>query len=840
MSIKTNIFLFFTIHLLISAGQLFAQESPSSNSGLKSKVAYTCTDSIRFDVNNQKAFLFNNAKVNYEDTQLEAYYIEIDMANDIVFAQGALDSSGKSVLDSAGNPIGRPVFADGGKSFDAKEITYNFKTRKGKIKDVTTEEGEGFIHANDAKKDSSNVYYIRNGRYTTCNNTDPHFYIKASKLKIIPDDKIITGPANLVIAGLPTPLALPFGIFPNNRNRTSGILIPTYGESELGFFLKDGGYYFGISDYFDLALRGDIYSRGSYAVKTNSKYSKRYRYNGNLGIKYAQIKISEKEFQDYRVSNDFFVRWLHSQDPKSNPTSRFSANVNAGSSTYQTYNSNTANEYLSNTFQSNIAWNKSWQGKPFNFSMSANHSQNTINKTMDITLPEAAFSVARQYPFRKKVPIGKPKLHEKIGISGTLSAKNQVSTYDTLLFDENAMDRFRNGLKATIPISTSTNVGPVIITPSASANGYGYFQTTKKYFDYSDSTLVTDTLRSFASAYDWNAAVSASTKLYGMFLFKRGNVKAIRHVLTPSASFSYRPDFSQEKYNYYHYVQTNIAGDSALYSIFQNALYGSPASGKSGFINLGLNNNLEMKLRPSKKDTTGEDRKVVLIENLSITSAYNLAAKEFNWSNTNISGRTKLFKVVDITFNTILDPYAFDSALNKRIERFEYNVTRRPARLTSASLSVSTSLRSITDKAEGKRRQAEVKGIQQNKDELNYIMMHPDYYVDFNVPWNLALHYNVVYAKPALADTVIQSFTFSGDLSITEKWKLGFRSGYDFINKDFTFTSVDIYRDLHCWEMRFNWIPFGFRKSYMLTVAVKASVLQDLKLSRKRDWYDYN
>lgn len=839
MSVKINIVVFFTSQMLISAGLLFAQGSTSS-SGLKSKVSYTCKDSIRFDVDNQKAFLFNNAKVNYEDMQLEAYYIELDMASDLVFAKGLVDSTGRAVLDSAGNPIGRPLFADGTKSFDAREITYNFKTKKGKIRDVTTEEGEAFIHAGDAKKDTGDVYYIRNGKYTTCNNAEPHFYIRASKLKVIRDDKIISGPANLVIAGIPTPIALPFGIFPNNSRRTSGVLIPAYGESELGFFLKDGGYYFGISDYFDLALRGDIYSKGSYAVKSHSNYSKRYRYNGNLGIKYAQIKISEKEFQDYRVSNDFFVRWSHTQDPKSNPTSRFSANVNAGSSTYQTYNSNTANEYLSNTFQSNIAWNKSWQGKPFNLSMSANHAQNTINKTVDITLPEAAFSVARQYPFRKKVPVGKQRFYEKIGISGTLSAKNQISTLEDDLFEESAKDQFRNGLKATIPVSTSMNLGPVIITPSASLNGYGYFQSIKKRFDYSDSTLVTDTLRSFAGAYDYNAAVSASTKLYGMFLFKRSNVKAIRHVLTPSASFSYRPDFSQEKYNYYHYVQTNISGDSALYSIFQNAIYGSPASGKSGYLNFGFGNNLEMKLRPSKKDTSGLDRKVVLIENLSITSAYNLAAEEFNWSSTTVSGRTKLFQAVDITLNAILDPYAFDSTLNKRIERFEYNVSGKPARLTSASASISTSLRSLTDKSKVQSQKTEAKGIQQNRDELNYIMMHPDYYVDFNVPWNLALYYNVVYAKPALADTVIQSFTFSGDVSVTEKWKIGFRSGYDFINKDFTFTSIDIYRDLHCWEMRFNWIPFGFRKSYMLSVAVKASVLQDLKLNRKRDWYDYN
>ncbi|MBI4929748.1 MAG: LPS-assembly protein LptD [Bacteroidetes bacterium] len=849
--LKTGTSVFFTIAMLISivfvlflSEASFAQDSiskPSPNSGIKSKVVYNSRDSVRFDVKNQKVFLFGDADVKYEDMELHADYIEFDMADNIAFARGGRDSAGKAIADSAGMPVGDPVFSDGEKSFDAKEITYNFETKKGKIREVTTQEGEAFIHAKDAKKDTGDVYYIKNGRYTTCDLVDPHFYIKSTKLKIIPDDKIISGPAYLVIADMPTPLALPFGVFPNKTGRKSGILIPFYGESNLGYFLKEGGYYFGISDYFDLALRGDFYSKGSYGVKAHTNYERRYKYSGNLGISFSDIQISEKEFPDYRNTQDFFVKWQHAQDAKKNPTSRFSANVNAGSSTYQTFNSNTANEYLTNTFQSNIAWNKSWQGKPYALSMNMSHSQNTLQKTVDVTLPEAAFSVARQYPFKRKEQIGKPNVLEKIGTSFSLNARNQISSPEKDLFKESSLQKFRNGLRATVPISTSQNLGPLIFTPSVNLSGRGYFQTIRKHFDVSDSSLVTDTLHRFAGVYDWNAALAMSTKLYGMYLFKRGRVKAIRHVITPNASLSYRPDFSQEQYNYYHYVQTSIAGDSVLYSIFQNGIYESPDQGKSGFVNFSLNNNLEMKVRPSKKDTSTQDKKIMLIENLSIASSYNLAAEHYNWSDINVTGSTRLFKIVNITLSGILDPYAYDSTLNRRVERFEFRETGNMARLTSAAFSLSTSLRSLMKKnTEDKNKKTNTKGIKQNEDELNYIMSHPDYYVDFSVPWNLSFNYNVIYTKPDTLKTITQSFTFNGDLSVTEKWKIGFQSGFDIVKKDFTFTSLNIYRDMHCWEMHFDWVPFGLRKSYMLSVAVKASVLQDLKLSRKREWYDYN
>jgi len=854
--------------MLIASEQLFAQNpvatasvTPASSgppvaqsgSALDSKVDYSANDSIRFDVANQKMYLFGQAQVKYEDMVLKAEYIEFDMIKNIAYSRGGRDSLGRALMDTLGLPVGDPQFSDGGKSFDAKELTYNFRTQKGKIREVTTKEGEAYIHAIDAKKDSGDVYYIKNGRYTTCNLPHPHFYLQATKIKIIPDDKIIIGPAYLAVADVPTPLGLPFGVFPNKTGRKSGVLIPAYGESELGFFLKEGGYYFGFSDYFDLALRGDLYSKGSYGLKTNTNYAKRYKFTGFVGLSFAQIQVSEPGFSDYTNSKDFFVRWNHTQDPKANPTSRFSANVNAGSSTYQTYNSNTANDYLASTLLSNISWNKSWQGRPYNLSMSMAHTQNTKLKTVDVTLPEVAFTRNRFYPLQRKNQIGKPNVFQKIGTSFSLNAKNQVSTYDSLIFEpkslkfqKNLSERFRNGLKASIPINTSMNVGPFIITPSFVFNSYGYFQSyNKRYINDTVITdsLITDTIKGFRFAHDYNKSIAVSTKLYGMCSFKNARVKAIRHVMTPIASLSYRPDFGEPRFNYYELVQLNkIDTTPVLYSHFQNSVYGQPPSGKSGFLNLAVNNNLEMKLRPSKKDSSGLDRKVILIENFGISSAYNIAAERFKWSNTNIFARTRLFKIVDILINATIDPYVYDTALGKRLDSFHFTKYKKIGRLTNAVFSLNTSLRSLVKK--DAKSKIPVRRMVGYEDELAYIQAHPEYYVDFNVPWDLSVYYNVVYSKlygkSLIQDTIIQSLTFNGNLSVTDKWKVGIRSGFDFVNKDFTYTAFDIYRDLHCWEMRLNWIPFGLRKSYMVTIAVKASVLQDLKLNRTRNWYDYN
>jgi len=794
------------------------------NSLLKSKVAYKASDSIRFNIVEQKVYLFGNADVKYEDISLTASYIELDLNSNLVHAKFGRDSTGKK--------IGIPKFEQNGTGFSADSIKYNFETKKGKISDVITKEGEGFIHGKVVKKDTNNVFYIKKGRYTTCDLEHPHFFIGADKLKVIPDDKIITGPAYLSIADVPTPLVVPFGFFPNKKGQSSGIIVPTYGKSqELGFALRDGGYYFGINDYMDMAIKGDIYSYGSWGLKTLTNYKKKYKYDGSFNLNYARILTGIPETPDFSSKNDFFVRWSHTQNPKAKPGRNFSANVNGGSSNYNKYNSTNSRDYLTNTFQSNVNYNKTFNlfKTQFNFSASARHSQNTNTKIVDLSLPELALASNRIFPFKNSNRIG-AKWYDKIGFSWTSTAVNSISTYDSLLFKERSLDIMRNAMRHTVPISTSFNILKYFtLTPSISASSVWYLKTINKTYNADSNKVYTDTVNGFRTANEASASANLTTKLYGTYQFRHGTLKAIRHLMIPSVGVSYRPDYSNEKFGYYQTVDIDKYGKTEKYSVFQNGIYGSPGSGKSGNVNMSLSNTVEMKLKP-KEDTSNIDRKVPLIQAFNISTSYNMAAEHFKWALINLNGRTMLFKKLDVNASAALDPYRIDTS-GKRIERWEWTANQRIGRLTNVGLNLGTSLQSKErDKKESK------KGTEQ---ELEYINAHPNEFVDFSVPWTLSLYYSLQYSKPQLVKTVTQALSFSGDCNITKNWKIGFRSGYDFVQKDFTYTSVDIYRDLHCWEMSFNWVPFGLRQSYNVSIKVKAAVLQDLKLNRKREWYDF-
>ncbi len=794
------------------------------NSFLKEKITYSAGDSLVLDMANQKAYLYNTAIVIYEDMKLEAGYIELDFGKNTLYSRG--------IKDSIGNTIQKPISNQNGEKFNAGEITYNFKTKKGKIRDVITQQGDGYIHGRDIKKDSSNVYYVAHGKYTTCDLEHPHFYIGAAKIKVIPNDKIITGPAELYIADIPTPLILPFGYFPNKKGRASGILMPTYGESnQWGFFLKDGGFYFGTNEYLDLALRGDIYSNGSFGAKANSNYNNRYHYNGDVNLSYSEIIEGDLNLPNSSKSKVFFLQWRHAQDPKANPASRFSANVNAGSSKFNKLNGNVTGSYLSNTFQSNIAYSKVLTGTPFNFSANARHSQNTITKKIDISLPELALTMNRLYPFKSKTSTGN-KWYDKIGISASANARNEINTYDSLLFTNKTVKQMKNGARLSVPIGTSLNVLKYFtFSPTISAGSSIYRQTIEKHYNLDSNKVYTDTINGIKTANDFSLSAGLNTRLYGNYFFHGKHLKQIRHVATPTLSASYRPDFSESQYGYYKNVQLDPTGKTEQYSRFQNGIYGTPAAGRSGIIGLGLSNTLEAKIK-QQSDSGSIDKKVSLIDNFNIAVSYNVAVKEYKWSNINLSGNTKLFKKLDLNANASLDPYQLDSA-GTRIERFEWN-KQRLGRLTSAIVSISTNLRSGEPSKKPETNNAAY------NDELAYFYKHPDAYVDFNIPWNLNFYYNLSYSKPGLPkETITQSASFSGDLSLTKSWKISASSGYDFTNKKLTLTSINIYRDLHCWEMRFVWVPFGFRQSFSLDINVKSSMLKDLKLTRKKDWQDY-
>jgi len=809
--------IFLTVFTNNSFGFISIEDTLATNDSTEktfiNNIFYDASDSMHFDILNQKVLLYGGAFIKYEKTEIKANFIEIDWENNQIYARGRLDSTGKT--------IGDPQFTESGKSFKAKEIIYNYKSKKGIIKELVTQEGEGFIHGKKVKKSESEIMYLKKGEYTTCNAEKPHFTIRANKIKVIPGKKIVSGPAYLTVLNIPTPLFLPFGFFPNTSKESSGILIPSYGESvNLGFFLKNGGYYFVLNKQMDLAIKGDIYTKGSWATRSLFRYKKRYKYNGNLNLSYGRMINSEKDLPDYSLKKDFFIRWSHKQDPKANPSLLFSANVNAGSSTYHKNNSYNANDYLSNTFTSSINLNKKWEGTPFNLSTNLRHSQNTTTKKVNLTLPSVNFSMNRIFPFKNMGKSNRIHWYEKIGISYDLNTKNEITIADSLLLKSNTLSKFRNGIKHSIPISTSVKIFKYFtFSPRFNLTERWYLSQIKK--SWNGSSVITDTLQKFTRAHDYSMSASLNTKLYGITEFKKGKIAAFRHVLTPNVSFSYRPDFSKENFGYYKNVQSDTLGNIQNYSIMQNGIYGGPGKGESGSINFNLGNLVDMKVR-SKKDTTETLKKITILQSMGIASSYNIFSDSLNLSNITLNARTKLLGLLDLTFSSRYDPYMLNKN-GSRINQFEIK-NGRLARFINANAALGFNM------TEG------FFNNEANKDEKE----KKDFY---KIPWNLNMNYTITYNKgnlPSSEVDPIQSLNFSGNIKITPKWKIGFRSGYDFKEKELTYSSVDVYRDLHCWEMLFHWIPIGFHKSYTFTIRVKASVLQDLKLEKKKDWIDMN
>jgi hypothetical protein len=501
--------------------------------------------------------------------------------------------------------------------------------------------------------------------------------------------------------------------------------------------------------------------------------------------------------------------------------------VNAGSSGYYQNNISSAGNYLTNTFQSSIAWSKNWSGKPYSFSASLTHSQNTLTRDISLSLPNTNFSVNRIYPFKRKSALGGEKWFEKIGVSYQNNFQNNILTKDTLLFKED--DQFRYGMSHSIPISTSAKVLKYFtLSPSISYNERWYPETIRKTYDSDAGTVLTDTVKGFRAARDFQMSASMNTRLYGMFLFKRGKIAAIRHVVSPTVSFGYRPDFSSGSFNNYK-TYTDANGESVSYSIFQNGIFGGPPSGKYGAVGFAIDNNLEMKVR-QQTDSTTNLKKIKIFESLSANINYNLASDSLNWSNLNINGRTTLFEKVNLSFSGSFDPYISDS-LGRKINQFEWDVNKRLGRLTNANASVNFSL-----VGGNKKERTSSKGTDAQLQEINRNIQD---YVDYSIPFNLSVGYSLNYSKSGLQESQLnQTLNMNGDVSVTPKWKMTFNTGWDFIENDLSYTSLGIFRDLHCWEMRFNWVPFGFQQNYFFQINVKSSILQDLKLTKKNDIYD--
>jgi len=796
----------------------------TQNNIFNGEIKQSADDSIRLSVDGKKVFLYGNAKIEYEKTTISASYIEIDWNKNTIYATFSIDSIGKK--------IGQPIFSEENDSFKANEITYNFKTKKCSVKKIITKEGEGYILGETVKKVNNDIFYLQGGDYTTCDAEEPHFSIRANRIKVIAGKKIITGPAYLTIFKHPTPLMFPFGYFPNNNKKSSGLIIPAYGESaNMGFFLKDGGYYFTVNEKMDLSLKSDIYTQGSWNLKSLLRYKNRYKYNGNFKLSYGNMKNSYPEFPDYSEKKDFHIKWSHKQDAKANPSLSFSANVEAGSSTYHRNNSYNDNDYLKNTMSSNINLSRLWSEGFFNnINLSLRHSQNTSNNNVSITLPDISLNSKRIYPFKFLGQKEKTQWYDKISIKYSMNTKNTISTVDSLLFTRNSISNFRNGMSHNIPISTSIKILKYFtLNPSFNLTERWYLNQIEKKWDNDNNILITDTINKFTRGHNYNLSTSLNTKIYGLLEFKNKKIAGIRHVMSPSISFKYTPDFSEEKYGYYKNVQSDTLGNTQTYSIMENGIYGTPSNRKNGNITFSLGNILDMKVKDNN-DSLNTFKKIKLIESLSISSTYNIFSDSLNFSNIKLNARTKILDIFDITFSSDYDPYITNKNKTNRKNQFELASNKRIARLKSFTTSIGLT---INDK---------IFNSQKDKAENDEEEQERDFY---NVPWDLSANYSLTYNKghnsSAFSDT-IQSLAFSGNIKITEKLKIGFRSGYDFDKKELTYSSVNIYRDLHCWEMLFQWIPLGYHRSYTLTIRVKASELRDLKYEKKKDWFtpEYN
>jgi hypothetical protein len=834
---------------------------PKKKAALNDPIIYDAKDSIVNDFITNEAFLYNEAVVKYQNIELRAGYIAINQTTKEVYAEG--------ILDSAGNVIQKPVFKEGNQEYKMNSMSYNFNTKKALIRGMMTDQGEGTLHGNTLKKMPNDNMNIEGGKYSTCDHDHPHFYLRLTKAKAIPNEKIVTGPAYLVIEDIPIYAAwLPFGLIPMSKDKKSGVLFPTYGEeNRRGFFFRDGGYYFALSDYYDLAVRGSYYSKGSWNIDANSRYKVNYKYNGNLSFNYGLYRIDDED--DTPDSKTWSVRWTHSQDPKARPGTTLSANVNFSSTSHNRLNNRDPNQYLKNTAQSSISYAKTWAGTPFSFSMNLNHAQNFSDSTMTLGLPTIAFRVRQQFPFKRKNGSGKQRWYEKISTSYTLNIDNRIAGKENVIFTSEGIKDWKNGMKHQIPVSTSFNLLKYItVSPSLNYTGFFYTKKFNKYkTDYikgstKRDTVITDTIPGFYSLSQYSMSISASTRVYGFFSTKGDNfpIKALRHMATFTIGASYTPGFNQ-------YYATDPVNPEQTYSMYQGSIYGTPGQNAAGNITFNWANNLEMKVR-SKKDTVTGFKKVKLLESLNLNTSYNLLADSLNLSKISLSGRTNILNFVNLSFNASFDPYSYDKKTGYTIKDYEVNVSGKLARLTNASMNVDFNLdptklglnkkdkKGNNNKGNKPPRGMHLKnpmvtGMMNQRnpydtDNKDHEQMMNQYYtyVDFNVDWSFGVRYNISYRKQFsqsimdFEDKYTQTLNFNGNIKLTPNWNVALNSGWDFKEQKLTYTQVNIMRDLHCWQMSLNWIPMGRFKSFSFQLNVKSAMLKDLKLSKRESWYD--
>jgi lipopolysaccharide assembly outer membrane protein LptD (OstA) len=831
---------------------------PKKKGMIESLVKYTASEYVSFNRAEQKTYLYNNAKVTYMDMEITAGIIVINHENNEVYA-GRLK-------DTLGNYSQAPVFKQGSDVIEPDSIRFNFNSEKALIWNSRTEQSGGYIKSEKTKKENDSVYFINRGKFTTSADPEnPEYYFLMRNAKVVPGKKVVTGLTNMFIADVPTPIGLPFAYFPLTKKQTSGVIFPSFGEdNQRGYNIQNGGYYFAISDYADLAVTGDYYTNGSYGLRVQSSYAVRYKFRGNLSFRFENLITSERGFPDYANSSIYNLRWSHNQDSKSNPNSRFSASVNLGSSRYyqQSINQVNASNFLNNTLSSSISYSKTFQGEPqVNLNMTATHSQNTQTQVINMTLPTFQGSVSRVYPFAPKNG-SKKGLIQNINMQYNVRGENRIQTTDSLFFKKEMFDDAKIGMKHSIPLTTNFKLFKYL---SLSAGGTyeenWTLNTVNKTFDQATQEVITTDLNNFDSFRTYNLSASLGTTVYGMFDFgEDSKIQAIRHVMRPSISYNISPAFDQY-YETYEVIDANgLTSDEVEYTRFENSIFGSPNRNLSSSIGLSLGNNFEAKVR-DKDSTATEPKKIILLNNLNFSTAYNIAADSLGWSPVRMSGGTQLLNnKMRINFGATLDPYALDNN-NKKINEFNIANGGSLFRLTSANLTLNYSLSSQmfggkesknnsqnnrareesiqsggrADDLFGKpqdfsNRQLETTSASTDEDEEK-----PSELYNYKVPWDLNLAYAVNYTNTARQNEISShSLMFSGNVDLSPRWTVGASSGYDLKNKGITYTQLRFERDLLSWKLNFSWIPFSTRSSWNFFIGIKSGILKDIKYEQRR------
>ena len=845
------------------------------SSGLDAPVDFSSDDSLVYVTSTKQAKLYGNSKVKYQNMDLASDRIRMALDSNVVHATGTTDTTGKL--------SGKPVFTMGQDKYESDAMSFNFKTKKGFINNVYTEQEDGFLSSQHSKRDSSGVLYLEHGRYTTCDKKHPDFYISLSRAKVRPGKDVTFGPAYLVVADVPLPLAIPYGFFPFTKSYSSGFIMPSYGdESARGFYLRDGGYYFAMNDKWDLKLLGEIYTKGSWGLSAASNYRNRYKYSGSFYFSYQDTKNGDKGMPDFTEQTSFKIQWSHRQDAKANPFSSLSASVNFATSSYERNNLNSLynpQSYTQSIRTSSVSWSTTFSSIGMTLSGTANLDQNMRESIINLKLPDLNISVSRFYPFKRKHMAGKQRWYEKIAMSYTGQLSNSITTKEDQLFKSNLIKDWKNGMKHSIPVSGNfTLFNYININPSFNFNDIMYSNKVMRSWDAGTQKEVTDTINGFYNLYNWNMSLSASTKMYVFYKPARkifgDKIQAIRHVLTPTVSFNYAPDFGSSRYGYYQtYQKTDASGNVSLveYSPYSNGIFGVPGRGKTGSVSMSLSNNIEMKVK-SDKDSTGF-RKISIIDELGANMSYNMAAKEKPWSDLTLNLRLKWWKNYTFNMTGVFATYAYE--LDEKGNPYVGNHTEwgkgRFGRFQGMSQNFSFTLNpeqlkkwfgggtDDSKKKDNKETDDEDNDVDTNVDDdlvkaqraarkKDTGKAETDYdgYMRFNMPWSLTFGYGITMRENTQGRfnkktmrypyKFTQTLNFSGNLRISDGWNISFSSGYDFENHDISMTTASLQRDLHCFNMSCSVVLAPYT-SYNFSFRCNAATLTDALKYDKRSGY---